>query len=190
MPPPDHPEMTVFHLSARSVLAALLLTTAAVFPGAAKPLAPTPQQASSRPVTPAEAVARQYIAAYSAADWDAMAPFMAEDYVLVDRTNPQLSGQEFRGRDAVLDLLRNFGESGGIIGLFLDFPVVFESAGVVVFTGHVNTLSRAPEAGFGLRWRAEQVTILTIRDGKVARHEDFANYAAPVITRERLAGGG
>jgi ketosteroid isomerase-like protein len=189
MAPPNHLEMTVFHLFARSVLAATLLTTPVVLPAAAQPLAPAPQQSSSRPVSPAEAVARQYIAAYSAADWDAMAPFMAEDYVLVDRTNPQLSGQEFHGRDAVLALLQNFGESGGIIGLFLDFPVVFESAGVVVFTGHVNTLSRAPEAGFGLRWRAEQVTILTIRDGKVARHEDFANYAAPVITRERLPEG-
>ena len=41
----------------------------------------------------------------------------------------------------------------------------------------------------GLRWRAEQVIILTVRDGQVVRHEDYANYSAPVITRERLDGG-
>jgi ketosteroid isomerase-like protein len=184
--PPNILEMTVFHLFARSVLAATLLTTPAVLPAAAQPLAPAAQQSSSRPVTPAEAVARQYIAAYSAADWDAMAPFMAEDFVLVDRTSPEFGGQEFRGSEAVLAMLRDFGESSRIIGLFLDFPVVFESGGIVVFTGHVNTLSRTPEEGVGQQWRAEQVTILTIRDGKVARHEDFANYSAPVITREPL----
>jgi ketosteroid isomerase-like protein len=178
--------MIVFHLFARSALAALLLTTPVVLPAAAEPLTPLPPQASSRPVTPAEAVARQYIAAYSAADWDAMAPFMAEDFVLVDRTSPEFGGQEFRGSEAVLAMLRDFGKSSKIIGLFLDFPVVFESSGIVVFTGHVNTLSRTPEEGFGQQWRAEQVTILTIRDGKVARHEDFANYSAPVITREPL----
>lgn len=180
----------MFHLIARSALSALLLSAPFVLPAAARPVATAPHQATARVVTADEAVARQYIAAYSAADWDAMAAFMTEDYVLVDRTNPQFSGQEFRGREAVLAMLRDFGARGGIVGLFLDFPVVFESAGVVVFTGHVNTLSRAPEAGFGLRWRAEQVTILTIRDGKVARHEDFANYSAPVITRERLPAGG
>jgi hypothetical protein len=59
----------------------------------------------------------------------------------------------------------------------------------VVFSGHVNTLSRAAEPGYGLRWRAEQVIILTVRDGRVVRHEDYANYAAPVITRERLEAG-
>lgn len=176
----------MFHLFARSVLAATLLTTPVVLPAAAQPLAPAPQQSSSRPVSPAEAVARQYIAAYSAADWDAMAPFMAEDFVLVDRTSPEFGGQEFRGSEAVLAMLRDFGESSRIIGLFLDFPVVFESGGIVVFTGHVNTLSRTREEGFGQQWRAEQVTILTIRDGKVARHEDFANYSAPVITRQPL----
>jgi ketosteroid isomerase-like protein len=186
MAPPNHLEMTVFHLFARSVLAATLLTTPVVLPAAAQPLAPAPQQSSSRPVSPAEAVARQYIAAYSAADWDAMAPFMAEDFVLVDRTSPEFGGQEFRGSEAVLAMLRDFGESSRIIGLFLDFPVVFESGGIVVFTGHVNTLSRTREEGFGQQWRAEQVTILTIRDGKVARHEDFANYSAPVITRQPL----
>lgn len=146
----------------------------------------TSPSVSSRQVSEAERIARRYVAAYSAADWGGMAPLMSEDFVFVDRTSPDLAGQEFQGKGAALAMLRSFGEQGRIIGLFLDFPVVFESSGIVVFSGHVNTLSRAAEPGYGLRWRAEQVIILTIKNGAVSRHEDYANYTAPTISREVL----
>lgn len=165
----------------------LALTVNSASATAQAPADPSERRASTGTESRAEQVARQYVAAYSAADWDAMEPFMSDDFVLVDRTHPQLGGQQFEGRAAVLAMLRDFGEKGGVQGLFLDFPVVFASGGTVVFTGYVNTLSRAPEVGFGLRWRAEQVTILTVREGKVVRHEDFANYGGAVITREPLA---
>lgn len=165
----------------------LTLAAAPAGPVLARPQDPAPTSPAAPAMSEAERIARQYIEAYSAGDWDAMAPLMSEDFVLVDRTNPQIGDQEFRGREAVMGLLRDFGERARLVGLFLDFPMVFESRGVVVFAGHVNTLTLAPEDGFGLRWRSEQVTILTVRDGRVVRHEDFANYSTPVISRERLA---
>lgn len=178
------------HIWAVSIATCLLAVAATPLSATTQaPAPPAEGQAAPSTQSPAEQVARQYVAAYSAADWDAMEPFMSDDFVLVDRTHPQLAGQKFEGRSAVLAMLRDFGERGGVRGLFLDFPVVFESSGIVVFTGHVNTLSRAPEVGFGLRWRADQVTILTVREGKVVRHEDFANYGGAVITREPLAAG-
>ena len=157
------------------------------------PQSPQPQTLASppdsRPISAAERIARQYIAAYSAADWDAMEPLISEDFIFVDRTSRDLADHEFRGRGEVMAMLREFGDQGRIVGLFLDFPLVFESNGVVVFAGTVNTLSRSSDPEFGLRWRAEQVTILTVRESRVVRHEDYANYAAPVITRERLGAG-
>ncbi|MGE3150794.1 MAG: nuclear transport factor 2 family protein [Pseudorhodoplanes sp.] len=132
----------------------------------------------------AERIARAYVAAYSAANWDGMAQYMAEDFVLIDRTNPDPSfAPEYRSREAALAMLRRFGTEGGIIELGFEFPVVFESNGIVVFQGHVNTFGAPPGRDFAYRWRAQQVTVLTIRNGRVARHEDFANYAAPTVTR-------
>lgn len=170
---------------------ALMLSMHLAFGGVAVPAQAQSTLASSESRQPSESerLGRQYVAAYSAADWDAMVPLMSDDFVFVDRTSPNLADQTIEGRDAALAMFRDFGREGGIIGLFLDFPVVFESHGVVVFSGHVNTLSRAAEPGYGLRWRAEQIIILTVRDGRIIRHEDYANYTAPMIWRERLESG-
>ncbi|MEZ5891855.1 MAG: nuclear transport factor 2 family protein [Parvularculaceae bacterium] len=127
-------------------------------------------------------VARSYIAAYSSADWDGMAALMSEDVEFVDRTNPDPNAiPVYRGRSAVLAMLHEFGETGGVVELGFDFPQEFESNGIAVFSGRVNTLSVAPGASIGYRWRADQVIALTVRDGKVVRHEDFADYAHAVI---------
>ncbi|MGE0737458.1 MAG: nuclear transport factor 2 family protein [Alphaproteobacteria bacterium] len=132
----------------------------------------------------AERVARAYVAAYSAANWDGMAQYMGDEFVLIDRTNPDPNfTPEYRSREAALAMLRRFGTEGGIIELGFEFPVVFESNGIVVFQGHVNTFGAPPGRDFAYRWRAQQVTVLTIRNGRVVRHEDFANYAAPTVTR-------
>lgn len=139
----------------------------------------------------AEKLARAYVEAYSRADWSAMEPFMADDIAFVDRTNPDpRSLPVYEGRTAVLAMLREFGAKSGVIELGLDFPIVFESNGVVVFAGKVNTLSAAPGATKGYRWRAEQVIALTVSGGRIVRHEDFANYARPVIEEQRLPGTG
>lgn len=146
--------------------------------------------AQERAPSEAERAARAYIAEYSAANWSGMAPYMAEDFVLIDRTNPDPGfAPEHRSPAATLEMLRRFGEENGVIELGFDFPTVFESNGIVVFQGHVNMYAAPPGRDHAIRWRTEQVTVLTMRDGRVVRHEDYANYTAATMTRvDRPAG--
>jgi len=150
-----------------------------------------PFAAAAAEPSAAEKLGRAYVEAYSRADWSAMEPFMADNIAFVDRTNNDPRAVPvYEGRAAVLAMMREFGAKGGVIELGFDFPIVFESNGVVVFAGKVNTVSAAPGATKGYRWRAEQVIALTVSGGKIARHEDFANYARPVIEEVRLPGTG
>lgn len=169
-----------------SLAAALAAMTLAAGSGVGPVLAQSaPVPAGHQPSDQAEQIARRYVSAYSEADWDTMSALMSDDFVFADRTSPELGGQEF-DKEGTLAMFRQYETQGRIVGLFLDFPRVFSSNGVVVFSGHVNALSRTPDPDYGIRWRAEQVLILTVRDGQVVRHDDYANYAAPVISRERL----
>ncbi|MEZ6023114.1 MAG: nuclear transport factor 2 family protein [Hyphomonadaceae bacterium] len=132
----------------------------------------------------AEQIARAYMAAYSAADWDAMAPYMADDILFADHTNPDPSFQsELHSRDAALGMLRNFGETYGAIELGFEWATIFESNGVVVFSGFVNSYGAPPGQPTAYRWRAEQVSVVVVADGRVVRHEDFANYAGAQVSR-------
>ncbi len=134
--------------------------------------------------SPAEQVAQAYIQAYSEADVDAMAPYMAEDIVFEDQTNPNPDFQsEYVGKAAVLEMIQGFVTRSGVIELGFDFPVVFESNGRIVFSGTVNVHSAPPGAEHAYKWRARQVTILTIEDGKVVHHEDFADYGGATVTQ-------
>lgn len=131
-----------------------------------------------------ERIARAYMQAYSEANWDAMAPYMGDDYVLIDRTNPDPGFQpERHGREAALQMMHAFGCDEGVIELGFEFPTVFESNNIVVFSGYVDMHAAPPGVNYTYRWRTEQVTALTIRDGKVVRHEDYANYRTPTATR-------
>lgn len=131
-----------------------------------------------------ERIARAYMQAYSDANWDAMAPYMGDDFVLIDRTNPDPEFQpEHHGRESALQMMHAFGRDQGVIELGFEFPTVFESNNIVVFSGFVNVHAAPPGVDYAYRWRAEQVTALTIRDGKVVRHEDYANYRTATTTR-------
>ena len=157
----------------RMLFAALALLVA---PVAAFAQGPAPSEV--------EQIARAYMQAYSEANWDAMAPYMGVDYVLVDRTNPDPEFQpEHRGRDTALQMMRAFGRDQGVIQLGFEFPTVFESNNIVVFAGYVNIHAAPPGVEYAYRWRAEQVTVLTIRDRHVVRHEDYANYEGAIATR-------
>lgn len=147
-------------------------------------IAPVAAFAQEAQPSETERIARAYMQAYSDANWDAMAPFMGDEYVLIDRTNPDPGFQpEHHGREAALQMMRAFGRDQGVIELGFEFPTVFESNNIVVFSGFVNVHAAPPGVDYAYRWRAEQVTALTIRDGRVVRHEDLANYRTPTMTR-------
>ncbi|RKQ96814.1 MULTISPECIES: nuclear transport factor 2 family protein [Maricaulis] len=131
----------------------------------------------------AEAIARTYMDHYSAVDWDAMEAMLAADMVFSDTTAQGESygpdGIQEDGRDAMMATLREFGERYHPIELGFEWDDVFASNSRVVFIGHVNALYPTQSEGQVFRWRSRQVSVITVRDGQVVAHQDFANYAAP-----------
>jgi hypothetical protein len=139
--------------------------------------------ALAQPAPGAEHIARDYMAAYSAVDWGAMEGFLAETAVFEDPTalgeDIGVDGLYHAGRDATLTALRAFADTYHPIELGFVWDTVFESNGRVVFMGEVNALYPTETEGQTFRWRASQVTVITVRDGQVIHHQDFANYTAP-----------
>lgn len=126
-------------------------------------------------------LARTYLAAYSAVDTVAMAALIADDVVFTDLTLPPADDGPLviNGRDAFLKQLKSF----GVQRLVYDLTGEFESNGRTVFVGRISAYYPRPD-GRVLRWRSEVVTIVTVANGKVVRHEDFANYAGAQKTVE------
>jgi ketosteroid isomerase-like protein len=139
--------------------------------------------AHAQEMSDAERLARDYMEHYSAVDWDGMEAFLAEDVVFADTTamgeNYGPDGIHFESREEAMAMLRQFGAQFQPIELGFVWETIFESNGRVVFMGHVNALYPTEQDGQVFRWRAEQVAVITVRDGVIVRHEDFANYAAP-----------
>jgi len=127
----------------------------------------------------AERIAREYMAAYSAVDFETMASFMAENIVFSDTTATNTgdpNGLEGRSRDAAMTMLNEFAEQYNPIELGFVWDTVFESNNRVVFMGHVNALYPTEDPTQVFRWRAAQTAVVTVIDGQVVRHQDFANY--------------
>ena len=141
----------------------------------------TPSIASDR--SEVAQIAREYMNHYSAANMEAMEEFLAEEVIFSDPTamgpNIDADGIYHEGRDEAVAALREFVESAHPIELGFIWDIVFESNGRVVFIGEVNALYPTEKEGQVFRWRSPQVTVVTIRDGKVVRHVDYANYAVP-----------
>ncbi len=130
----------------------------------------------------AEDHARAYMAAYSELDLDAMRAWLNEDTVFVDETYAEDGDPGphiLNGEDAVIALLENFVAELNPIGLNFEWDFVFESNDRVVFSGWVNARYPTENPDEVFQWRARQVTILTVRDGQVVEHRDFANWEAP-----------
>ena len=121
----------------------------------------------------AERLARDYLAAYSAADTVAMARFLSYDAVFADQTARPADGGPIVliGRDVFLKQFQTY----GLKRLEYELANVFESNGRVVFIGHVNA-SYPRSAGGTSRFRSRIITVITVEAGQVARHEDFADY--------------
>ncbi|WP_323760715.1 nuclear transport factor 2 family protein [Maricaulis sp.] len=131
----------------------------------------------------AEAVARTYMAHYSDLELDAMAAMLSEDVAFRDPTAETeefgFSGLSNDGRDALMGLLREFIDTYQPIELGFEWDQVYTSNSRVVFIGHVNALYPTQTEGQRFRWRSQQVSVITVQNGVVIRHEDFANYATP-----------
>ncbi|WP_420430354.1 nuclear transport factor 2 family protein [Hyphobacterium sp.] len=123
-----------------------------------------------------------YMAAYSAADFDAMEPFMAEDVVFSDPTATGLgeAGLLHHGRAETMAAVRDFAAEYNPIALNFEWDTVFESNDRYVFMGSVNALYPVEEDGMVYRWSAPQATVIRLRDGLVVEQFDFADYEGAV----------
>ncbi|MDG1417251.1 MAG: nuclear transport factor 2 family protein [Maricaulis sp.] len=131
----------------------------------------------------AERIAREYMMHYDALDLDAMEDYWADDVEFFDVTamGPETGpdGIAMQSGAEAREMLSDFIETNQPIELGFEWHTIFESNGRVIFMGEVNALYPTPTDGQVFRWNAEQVTVITVRDGQIIRQRDFANYANP-----------
>jgi ketosteroid isomerase-like protein len=125
-----------------------------------------------------QAIIDAYMAAYSAADFDAMERFMAEDVVFTDPTAVGMgeTGLLHHGRDEIMAALREFDAQYNPIGLNFAWDTAYESNDRYVFMGRVNATYPVEQEGMVFRWSAPQTTVIHLRDGRVVEQFDFVDY--------------
>ena len=124
------------------------------------------------------AIVDAYMAHYSAAEFDAMEAYMADDVVFVDPTATGLgeAGLVHHSRDEIMAALREFAAQNNPIGLNFEWDTVFESNNRYVFMGRVNATYPVQQDGMVFQWSAPQTTVIHMRDGLVVEQYDFADY--------------
>lgn len=129
-----------------------------------------------------QALIDAYMAAYSAADFDAMEAFMAEDVVFSDPTATGMGepGLLHHSRDEIMTALREFDAQFNPIALNFEWHTTFESNDRYVFMGSVNATYPVEEDGMVFRWSAPQTTVIHLRDGLIVEQFDFADYEGAV----------
>ncbi len=123
--------------------------------------------------------ATAYMAAYSALDLEAMRGWLNDDTVFIDETwvqEGETESQHHVGEDVFIGILEDFIDQYSPQGLNFEWDFVFESNDRVVFSGWVNALYPTDQPDQLYRWRTRQVTIITIEDGQVTHHRDYAGY--------------
>lgn len=149
--------------------------------------------ASAQDMSDAERIAREYMQAYSDIDWDGMLALTDEHIIFTDETgmgeDVPAEGYRDEGIEERRASLQAFTDSSHPITMGFQWDRVFESNGHVVFMGEVNALFPTRVNGRLYNWRSPQVSVITVRDGKVVEHRDFANYVTPehgVVPDERV----
>lgn len=121
------------------------------------------------------AIADAYMSAYHHLDLEALETLYDEDAVFID---PTVAGQpevfSWTGRDRILGELA--GWRTGMVRFEFQADRVFESAGRVVYIGHV--VSEVRRANGSRKFTYPLVTIVTVQDGRIVEHRDYTDYAA------------
>lgn len=126
-----------------------------------------PALGQSEPVT----VARAYIAAYEAQDFDAMRDFMSADMVFIDPTSFDLvhvsEAAHWSGPDDIIAGISAWNIQSGEYRI----DRLYEAAGRVIVDGEFDA-RLATETGTRT-FRYPIVTIITVEDGLVLEHRDY-----------------
>ncbi len=160
-----------------------VLGFAAILTLAASPLAAEDMTSSEKTVK----IAEDYLAAYSTFKVENMAPFMADEMVFTDPTSTDQDADggsfSYQGKQAVMKGL------GGYAAQYKDFNLDYsverryESNGVVVFIAQLTYKGVTPEDQ-AFSGTAPIVTAVTVKDGKVVRHEDLYDYKGNAVDVE------
>jgi len=130
------------------------------------------------------AVAEDYLAAYSTFGMSKMEPFLGDDMVFNDPTSmgqaPGGGALHFEGKAAVLENLGNFAAQYKSFSVRYDVERRYESAGVVVFVAQLS-YEGEPLEGEKFAGGAPIVTAVVVKDGKIAAHYDFFDYASNAV---------
>lgn len=123
-----------------------------------------------------EQVASAYFEAYMTRDWDAMGALLADDAHFTDPTAEILWGKtELEGSTAITEMFRGaFAQTEAMN--FTEHRRIFTGA-VAVFEGDLHVTGPNPLDGV-VTTVTPMVVILTVKDGKVVSHRDYADYAA------------
>lgn len=122
-------------------------------------------------------VAERYLEAYTALDIVALEELYAEDAVFIDPTSfdvPQIAQPvHFIGKDNVLAFVASL--DGVMLDASYELDRIYEASGEVVFIGDgVFTFASEPKP---VSYRSAVVTIISVKDGQVIQHRDYADYA-------------
>lgn len=119
-------------------------------------------------------VGQEYVDAYVDRDWDRLEPLLADDASFQDTTAQYVfGGIRHEGKADVIGFFRK--SYSGISRMELDLDREFASSDNALFEG---TLSWDVDMGGGRIVSTEMpfVLVLTIHDGKVVTHRDYADY--------------
>lgn len=122
------------------------------------------------------ALAQRYMAAYLAFDIEALSEFYTEDTLFTDPTSfntPRVATPyHWRGRKAITEAFSGFKDA--VIQYRYDLDRIFEASGRVVYIGRAIITAKGEDGP--VTTQADIVTIVTIENGKVSEHRDYANY--------------
>lgn len=137
-------------------------------------------------------IADDYLAAYSSFDVTKMAPFYADDAVFYDPTSVgQVPGEGpfiFEGKDAILKNLGDYAAGYKSFSVAYDLERRYESAGVVVYVADLSYKGET-KAGEAFTGANPIVTVIEVRNGKVARHSDFFDYKSNAVDYRTTTNG-
>lgn len=160
--------MASFKRALRQSAAGLVALSTAGFVSSALNAAPT----SENPIELADA----YIEAYSAANFENLADFYADDAVFTDPTSLLFGRRnalyDIQGKDNVIAALKAYVAQYGEGHIRYDVKQKFEGGGYVVYQAILHY-----DWGKGkLKGSAPISTIVHIEDGKVQEHRDYFDY--------------
>lgn len=131
------------------------------------------------PMSEARRVAQEYIEAYGAFDLDRVQELYAEDAVFTDPTSFSFvdfgAPYHWEGRSTIMAELRKLASEQGVQAVRYFPSQVFEASGRVVFVADLRPVYKVPEGL--IRTEIPIVTIVTVEDGRVVEHRDYADYA-------------